>query len=355
MYRYMSLTNKAENTRKEFVGKADSGKKIALILIHIALWAIFLSLPALFNPARHGQGISRFVLDMEEPPRWVNRLFLIIVFYFNSYIAIPQLYFQRRYLLLTILIMITFGIFYCLNYLLAPPEIKASPMFNPLGNSFNLFMLIIVYTCSFIICLYKQFERIKEDRLSTRMSFLIAQIHPHFLFNTLNNIYSLSIAKSDKVPDAIVKLSGMMRYSVSEGNKSLVSFASEAAYIRNYVDLQKLRLTDEVIISLDISGENNDVKIPPFLMIPFVENAFKHGTNGENSSVITIIASATRDELTMDISNTIVPIRLDREAGIGLGIETTRQRLKLLYPGKYTLATNNDSGSFTVSLKIQFR
>ena len=96
-------------------------------------------------------------------------------------------------------------------------------------------------------------------------------------------------------------------------------------------------------------------EIPPFLMIPFVENAFKHGTNGENSSVITIIANATRDQLKMEISNTIVPTRTDRETGVGLGIETTRQRLELLYPGKHTLTVTNDSGLFTVSLQILFR
>lgn len=349
----MNLTQDAANT-PGFTTSAKKRNAVLLYIAHIMFWAIFLSIPAIFNPRLSGLGISRFVVDMAAPPRYINALLLIIVFYFNSYVAIPRFYFTHRYLVLTSIVLASFVLFFLINYMMVPPEFLHSPNFPVLGNSFNLFMFIMTYAFSFIICLYQQYHKIKEEELITKISFLTAQINPHFLFNTLNSIYSLSLAKSDKTPDAIVKLSGMMRYSVSEGSRAHVALTKEIEYIKSYVALQQLRLTEEVTVDFTVSGDPDNIYIPPFLLISFIENAFKHGVNGEEPSTIAISIQVGADSLRMDVRNPKVYIRPDREAGMGLGIATTRQRLELLYPGKHLLAIKNEERAFDVSLQIQF-
>jgi hypothetical protein len=341
----------SSNDHQRISGTAGEKKNtIKLVLIHLVCWAVFLSIPTIFNPRPLGTGVSKFVLDLLIPFRLANAIFLIAVFYFNTAVGIPCLYFRQKYLGLGASILVFFSCFYLINDTLQLPEFRTRPGFHSLGPSFNLFMLLMVYAMSFIICLYKQYQKVKEERLNARIAFLTAQINPHFLFNTLNSIYSLSLTKSDIAPDAIVKLSGIMRYSVTEGSQNNVALSQEVNYINNYIELQKLRLTDEAAVNLEITGEPGDIKVAPFLLIPFVENAFKHAVNGEDNTEIKI-AIEIKDSLHMTVSNSKVTTR-DRETGTGLGINTTRQRLELLYPGRHSLAINDETNTFTVSLRV---
>jgi len=339
------------------MGMNKPKKRALQVVAHIILWFIFLSLPAIFNFRRHGIGLFRFTDDLLEPPRWTNGLLLIIVFYFNYYIGIPKLYFNRKYFLLFLSFIVCFGLYFLLNYAMIPPELRYKPTneYTALGNSFNFFMFIIVYSFSFAICLYEQWQKTKEQMLNTEISFLKAQINPHFLFNTLNSIYSLALTKSDKAPDAIVKLSGMMRYSVSDANQNFVSLSKELDYISNYIDLQKLRLTDRVKISFEVSGSEEGKQVAPFLLIPFIENAFKHGVNTEEDSDIRIGIEINDFDLHLHVSNNKVFMRPDIAHGEGLGINTTRQRLILLYPGHHELKVMDKEKQFIVSLKIDYK
>jgi len=331
-----------------------SNRKIAVVMAHVVVWLLFLSLPAFFNPRRHGGGIGSFVDDLLEPARWTNGLLLVIVFYFNSYIAIPLLYFRKRYFLLTISFAACAVSFFLLNYLLIPagPRDLVTDVYTLPGNSFNLFMFIIVYVFSFALCIYRQWLDTNEQMLNTEISFLKAQINPHFLFNTLNSIYSLALAKSDSAPDAIVKLSGMMRYSVSEANQSLVPVAKEIEYISNYIELQRLRLAENVKITCEIAGDASGKEVAPLLLIPFVENAFKHGVNAAENSDIRIKIEIVGNDLSLSVFNNKVFMRKDLERGTGLGVRTTQKRLKLLYPGAHTLDVIDNDREYAVLLKV---
>jgi hypothetical protein len=334
-----------------------SKKRLLVLLVHVLCWIVFLSLPAIFNPLRHGYNIQGFVSDLLEPPRWTNGLLLIIVFYFNNHLAIPHLYFERKFGLLAMSFVASFGAFFLLNYLLMPPDIdfQSPGGFHWLGNSVNLFMFIIVYASSFALCLYYQWQSTKELMLKTEISFLKAQINPHFLFNTLNSIYALALTKSDNAPDAIVKLSGMMRYSVSEANQDYVLLFKEIAYISNYIDLQKLRLTDSVKIHYEVRGGSDDMQMAPFILIPFIENAFKHGVNSEEDSDIRIEIDIEENRLKMLVTNNKVPLRQNRETGAGIGVNTTRKRLEMLYPERHVLKIDDNKDSFFVSLQIDLK
>ena len=205
------------------------------------------------------------------------------------------------------------------------------------------------------MCAYEQWQTTKEQMLNTEISFLKAQINPHFLFNTLNSIYALTLVKSEKAPDAVVKLSGMMRYAVSEASQSQVSLSKEVSYITNYIELQKLRITDKIVITFDVIGDPENKQIAPFLLIPFVENAFKYGVNSEENSDIWIRIEINEDDLQMQIENNKVFVRKDKNYGTSLGIKNTKERLHLMYPGKHLLKIRDGKYDFSVSLYIKLK
>jgi len=350
------------------------GNKIALlVLVHVVVWLVFLSLPALFNPRRAGFSLSEFAADLMEPPRWSNGLLLVVVFYCNYYVAIPRLYLQRRYALLFLSFLVCFGAFFLLNTamrpdpahmppgMLPPPPganggaepFHASPGMYYLGNSFNLFMFIIVYTVSFGARIYELYQKMKRDMLNTQITFLKAQINPHFLFNTLNSIYSLALIKSDEAPDAVLKLSGMMRYSVSEAGLGQVSLSKELEYIHNYIALQKLRLPAKVKVAYEVAGDPIGKQVAPFLIIPFVENAFKYGVNPDEDSDIGISLNISSSTIDLHVVNNKVRVRPDTDNAAGLGINTTRMRLSALYPGRHVLTINDNAVTFNVLLQIK--
>jgi len=334
-------------------------KRAFTIIIHACVWFIFLSLPYLFKPSHHNAPKGSLLEDLIITPRLVDGLLLIGLFYFNYYIVIPKFYAKRKYLPLVLSLLLGFVIFLAVNYNMRPTESMhhgrehGSSLGMAFGPGYNLFMFIIVYVCSFTLSLYNQLQTEREEKLNTEISFLKAQINPHFLFNTLNSIYSLALAKSDKTPDAVVKLSGMMRYAVSDSNQQDVPLSKELNYITNYIDLQKMRIPETVKINYSITGNANEKKIVPFMIIPFVENAFKYGINPEENSEIYIDINIKDRELGLVVFNKKVFVQEDPTTSTGLGIRNTKERLRLQYPGKHSLTINETDDSFTVTLNIK--
>lgn len=343
-------------------------KTVLIVAAHVASWFIFLSLPTLFNPRRETLDLAGFIDDLLIPFRWRNGLLLISLFYFNFYVAIPRLYFKHKYYAFGAYIAGCFAVFVLVNYMFPPgvsgefprsirrPHPGTLPTgFHYVGPSFNLFMFLMVFISSFGLRIYNQWQKTKEEKLSAEISFLKAQINPHFLFNTLNSIYSLTITKSDKAPDAVVRLSGLMRYAVSDAAHDFVSLEKEIDYISNFVDLQRLRLTHKIKLDYEVAGNTIGKTIAPFLLIPFVENAFKYGVNSEENSDIRIRIDIGENDLTMHAFNNKVSRNTAHDQGAGLGIRTTRQRLDLLHPGAYSLDLNDNAENFEVLLNIRLK
>jgi hypothetical protein len=334
---------------------ASKRKKILSIFSHIISWLFFLSLPTIFNPHKNVFSFHSFIEDFLNTSRLINSLLLITVFYINYSVAIPRLYLRHKYFPYFLSSIGCFSIFFLLNYLILPKEVQVvrAGGVGFFGPSFNFFMLIIVYVFSFAMCAYEQWQTTKEQVLNTEISFLKAQINPHFLFNTLNSIYALTLVKSEKAPDAVVKLSGMMRYAVSEASESQVPLSKEVSYITNYIELQKLRITDKIVITFEVTGDAESKQIAPFLLIPFVENAFKYGVNSEENSDIWIRIEIKDNELQMQIENNKVFVRKDKNYGTSLGIKNTKERLHLMYPGRHLLKIRDGKYDFSVSLYIK--
>jgi two-component sensor histidine kinase len=329
-----------------------SRHRLMVVMLHILLWAIFLSVPTLFNPFLHKYTPAVFVYDLWLPMRRINALLFILVFYFNYYIAIPRFYLRRRYLALVLSFLVAFLAFFLVNSLIHWGRHQQRGFFA-FGNIFHTFMFIVVYASSFALCVYEQWQKEKEEKLNAEIAFLKAQINPHFLFNTLNSIYSLAITNSEKTADAVVKLSGMMRYTVSEADKEYVSLQQEVDYLNNYIQLQMLRVADRTKVTHDLGGEFDAYRIAPFLLIPFVENAFKYGVSPEEDSWLGIELRNDKGAITLSVRNKKASIRHDMDHNTGLGIKTTQRRLQLLYPGRHSLDIIETPDEFTVLLTIQ--
>ncbi len=194
-------------------------------------------------------------------------------------------------------------------------------------------------------------RQIENDKLNAQLQQLKAQIHPHFLFNTLNSIYALAIRHDERTADTIVKLSEFMRYMLRDAHQQKVSLQKEVQYISNYIELQRARLRDAVDIEYSQEGSVENGQIAPLILFTFIENAFKHGVNPDEDSLIRITLTHNEDQLRLSVFNKQVN-RGPLEDSTGIGLQNTKERLRLLYPGAHQLIIDDNPIHFSVELTL---
>lgn len=330
-------------------------------LIHLIGCIAFLSLPILFSPDN-----NQLLNLIHIPPfqrAFINTVLLLLFFYLNYYVLIPKFYDSKKYVIFSLIILM------CFVFVVLIPEIPmmGHKMPRPLGPqgvppphgrhfllafNHNFFQFAGVLIFSLMLHGRERLKRIETEKANAELSYLKAQINPHFLFNTLNSIYSLAILKSDKTADALVKLSDMMRYVLNDGNTNFVLLEKELNYIANYIELQKMRLASNIKLNYSCEGLPSDKKIAPLILIPFIENAFKHGVNTEENSDIDIQIKISDATVHLLVKNNCVTINNNTLNKSGLGIDNTKQRLQLLYPNNHRLKISKLDNSFIVELNL---
>ncbi|MFT4154414.1 sensor histidine kinase [Parafilimonas sp.] len=220
-----------------------------------------------------------------------------------------------------------------------------------LGVLHYFFIFIAIVFFSLILTINNRLKQSQKEKLQAELRYLKAQINPHFLFNTLNTIYSLAIERSQATATAVVKLSAMMRYVINDSGKDFVLLEQEVNYINNYIELQRMRFGDSIHLDFKVEGNASGKMIAPIILIPFIENAFKYGVNAEEVSVINIHIYIEESTLQLIVENNKVKIAKPIEERTGLGIANTRNRLGLLYPGKHELVVK-DGDIFYISLTL---
>ncbi len=201
-------------------------------------------------------------------------------------------------------------------------------------------------------------QQAENETMQSELRFLKSQINPHFLFNTLNSLYALTLKKSDKAPDIVIKLSEMMRYMLYECNEPKVPLRKEINYLRNYLDLERLRQREGIDISLEVDGSVVDQQIAPLLLIPFLENSFKHGINAAiKGGFVHATLHVKPKSIHFDLENTkgnVLPRAPDsaRPSG-GIGLVNVRRRLQLLYPDCHKLEIRETPGTYAIHLHLQ--
>jgi LytS/YehU family sensor histidine kinase len=224
---------------------------------------------------------------------------------------------------------------------------------------FTIFLISTIWALSTAMRIIQEWRETEKraikaeaDKANAELSFLKAQINPHFLFNTLNNIYSLAVKQNENTAASIMKLSNIMRYVTDDVNQDFVFLDSEVECITDYIDLQRLRLNKRVHIDFSVKGNTEGRRIPPLVLMTFVENVFKYGISSHEECTITIQLFSEARNITFFCQNKIFS-----SSGItertGIGIANTKQRLHHLYPGKHLLNITGDRGLFTVQLTIQ--
>ena len=232
------------------------------------------------------------------------------------------------------------------------PHHRNSPnFFRDLAQ--HLFIFLVVLFLALLLKIRNRLKQTEAEKLHAELAYLKAQVNPHFLFNTLNSIYSLALEKSDRTPDAIVKLSSLMRYVLLETSREKVPLEQELTYLSDYIQLQQTRFEGSSFVDFSISGQSEGKSIAPLLLIPFIENAFKHGVNPEEPSAILIRIDIMDDQLILLVTNKKLASPQPTPIPSGLGIQNTRLRLQLLYPARFILNIDDGTKDFSVSLTLK--
>ncbi len=324
------------------------------LLLYVAGTLAFLAMPVLFAPShlRSHHLFSDPFLKKET----FDYTLLVLFFYLNYFFLIPKLYFNQK---IGLYVLICFA--GLLVFTTVSPALFRLPLWTEHRLSFgeiffenlrhNFFNFLAVVLFSLFLRISNRWRMAEKEKLVTQLSYLKGQINPHFLFNTLNSIYYLSLEKSSRAPDAIIRLSNMMRFVIAEANDNFVDLAKEISYTTNFIELQKLRLGSTAALSYTITGTTVEKKIAPLILIPFVENAFKHGVNPEELSSINVNIDIEKNQLTLTVENKKVH-RHPTHLKSGLGIANAKKRLELIYPNKYDLRISDQQNDYIVTLKL---
>ena len=294
----------------------------------------------------------------------------IMVAYFNLYFLLPRFLLEKKYaiyLSLLFLTMVLAGIFQrmVVVFLILPfyPEYCTTHLWEwhvILYDIVSLYPIVaLTLALKFLRDWYKNQQKtqvLEKEKLNAELKFLKSQIHPHFFFNTLNNLYALTLMKSNDAPGVVLKLSDLMDYLLYESNASTVSLAREIEHMKNYVALEKLRFGDRLDMKFEVTGEIEGKKISPLLILPFLENTFKHGVNTSiNQSWVNILFEIRKETLFLLVENSKssknlkTPEEMEKTC---IGLTNVKRRLELLYPQHYQIRIEDKPDKFIVRLEL---
>ncbi len=338
-----------------------NNKLLATGLIHVLAWTIFIIMQL---SAKSNQNIPEdYFRTIPDSGIFLITLDLMIAFYINFFYLIPKVLNKKGYKLYTIYTVILWLVYLLLLFVfisLGGLEITQKPF--PLFVSLFPFILIIALSLS-IRLLYEKFinDKIKNERekehLQSELSFLRSQISPHFLFNILNNVVSLSRKSPEKVEPTLIQLSNLIRYMLYTSDDKKVVLSKEIDYLENYIELQKLRFSSHLTFQFDQHYDENSIdkyQIEPMLLIPFIENAFKHGMLLSANNFIHLELGLISNTLTMRLKNSIVSngfLVKDKDSGIGL--KNVARRLILLYKDNHSLDIKESKNDFEVHFVLK--
>ena len=344
-------------------------------LIHVLVWGLFGLTFLLFQPLT-----GRLILP---PQFWLKQGLMFVAwvatFYFTSRFTVPRLLLHGRTgwfilaLVATTVVVLSFSKF--LESVLALPALMdkafeaaaGRPRLNRGGfriDTMGLLTTMFVLGISTSITVVQKWQKdaqirqtLEQQRVSSELSVLKAQINPHFFFNTLNNIYALTLLDGEQARVAIHRLSRMMRYVLYDTAGGLTLLSQEIAFVQDYITLMQLRLDERVTVTFDRPEPVRDVPVAPMLLLPFLENAFKHGVAATQASKIFIgLSQPSPDVLELEVRNTLLALPSTDLAGSnGIGLANTRRRLDLLYPGRFNLLVDDHTpaNEFRVHLTLQ--
>ena len=341
-------------------------KNIPQWLVHTLLWITLCGL--LSYPFLTGSRSIPFNL-------MAKLLLAMALFYLNFYYLVPRILLKGRmwnYIILSVVILLTIGLFTNIAFPPSPPDdlSRRATRMRPSGENgpgaFRFFLMTttifaVPYIFGTMLKVYTEWQKnedlrklVEKEKIQSELQFLKAQLNPHFLFNSLNTIYSLSVKQSPDTSEAVINLSELMRYMLYEADRRLVPLGKELEYIKSYVALQRLRLSNSEDVTLKISGEERGKFVPPLLFISFIENAFKYGTDYNGKTFVKINLLVNHESIHLQVVNIIGSFKANTKSS-GVGLENVKNRLNYLYPHSHVLLINDDGKTYEVNLTINLK
>jgi two-component system, LytTR family, sensor kinase len=332
------------------------GKRSAFI-IHLAIWACVFLLPFIFTgenePARNRDDLEFRNLNVATNFLWMA------IFYFNSAVLIPRFLYHKKYIIYIGSLLLSFCIIMLLHGVLFIPFIHHHHFnfFNSLQHNTLPFLFTVMVSITYKI-IYDKFKAeadaaaLQQENLKTELAFLRGQISPHFLFNVLNNIVAMVRLNSEELEPTVIKLSSFLQYMLYESVDEKVLLKNEVDSLRDYIDLQKLRFSSKLNLQIHFDVKEEWHSIEPMLLIPFVENAFKHGNGWSESPEIIIDLNETNSELDFRVKNKYIKNDKAKDKTSGIGLINVKRRLDLLYHKTHELKIDDSSDWYRVHLKL---
>jgi sensor histidine kinase YesM len=324
---------------------------------HIIFWIVWY----FFYIITYSQG------EPFQKTQFIYNLYLLPVrmaaAYSLIYWILPKFLFTKKYLIffvITIFHGILFGlaVTYTLAFASKSPVVEMVPYIRPLVLNYQIpATAVAIYMFKRWYLIQQITLNLQNEKLESELKLLKSQIHPHFLFNTLNNLYALTLKKSDKAPDMVIQLSNLLEYSLYSGKEPEVELAEEIKQLCSYIDLEKLRYGKRLDIKTKMTENTDGLMIAPLLLLPFVENSFKHGASNDiESPFIHIKMDINNEKLFFNVRNSYKPVVGKPENyKEGIGLNNVRRRLELLYPGKHKLEITKGDNVFEVHLVMDLR
>jgi two-component system LytT family sensor kinase len=357
--------------------KNQTVNRLLIVTLHIIGWVTFISLPFMFfgprpggrTPMRHeGFRPPNGEMQMPQPPDFdltsmrlhsiLFNVLLIGFFYLNIHVLVPKVLTRKSWLHYMSSIVLCFVFVALASEVIN--QILSSYAYRPRPFYFTSLNFLLVFGLSTALKLTSdrvQFERERKEgeneTLKSELSLLRSQVSPHFMFNVLNNLASLARKKSDQLESVIIQLSQLMRYMLYETGERKVTLDNEIEYLKSYIDLQKLRFGSDVTVDFLTNVKNGELPIEPMLLIPFVENSFKHGIGLITDPTIVIRLALDSTTLNFSVKNKFSAGSVEtKDASSGIGIQNVRRRLDLLYKDLYELKIYEGDQWFNVELKL---
>ena len=336
-----------------------------VILRHLLFWLAFIAYSAVQD------GWDKGTLTFDLRPEFLTDIpIAILLTYVNLYVLMPLYYYDQkyaRYFVGLFLLLLAGGFLerYFAYVIWVPRDRIYDPaMYQSERKDFWQFLCILkdatddcaLLAVTMLIKLMrnsynseKRMREIEKEKFSAELGLLKAQINPHFFFNTLNSLYALNLKGSEQSSKMVLGLSDLMHYMLYEANENTVSLKKEIKYLENYIAIEQMRFADRLELTFQYSGDIEGKEIAPLILLPFIENAFKHGIE-DNSGWITINLKVTGNKLFLKVENSY--LKTEKQKGKGLGLKNVKRRLELTYPGKHELRIDEDKETFEIDLKL---
>lgn len=341
--------------------KAWYSRKWVTVLLHVTFWLLLFSMPFLLRPASENRPVNRSSESGLSAFYIVNNLFWVGLFYFNALVMIPRVLYVRKLWVFVIAHILLFSVFIGIGWM------NSNLLTDPKNLNIRIHLLLTFFIYLFMFAVSTAYrligDRLEADKLAkekenenlkTELSLLRSQVSPHFMFNVLNNMVALARKQSDQLEPSLIKLSSLMRYMLYETDGEKVSLEKEMDYLQSYIDLQRQRYGKNLQIHVNFRQGDAAYEIEPMLLIPFVENAFKHGTGFIENPQIDISLAVENKTLLFSVKNRFQADSVEiKDKTSGIGLTNVQRRLQLLYGKNHQLSINKDNGWFTTTLQLK--